>query len=133
MSDKLKVICFLLFVFTLLNISYSQTISPIYFQLINDHQPATAEFLKRIRNLPMFNFYLTTNIGVYGRPLENQVFQQEQIEEKQIVQLKELFKKNPKTRDVAYKLYLLNKGLGNNKEAEKYLKMAKEIDPEINQ
>ena len=40
-------------------------------------------------------------------------------------------KKNPKSRDILYNLYLLEKAEGNITKAEEYLIKAKEIDPMI--
>jgi tetratricopeptide (TPR) repeat protein len=88
-------------------------------------------FLKKIRQLPEFSFFLKTNKNIYGPLLEKQVFEDERKKEEKLVKLESLLQKNPKSRDVLYELYLTNKDLGNEKRAEKYLKMAKEIDPDI--
>lgn len=118
-------------IFIFLNIFASQKISPIYFQLINNNRQATVSFLKKINHHPQFAFFLKTNINNFDHFLENEVFSEQKIKEEKVAQLEALLKKNPKSRDVIYKLYLLNKDLGNNQPAEKYLKIAKEIDPNI--
>ena len=135
-SKKLKVVFYYFFFiifgfFLFLNIFASQRISPIYFQLINNNRKATVEFLKTIKPHPQFSFYLTTNINNFDHFLENEVFSEQRINEEKIAELKSLLQKNPKSRDIIYKLYLVNKDLGNNQEAEKYLKLAREIDPNI--
>ena len=123
---------FLLVFFLLLNIFASQKISQLYFQLINNNRQATVAFLKKINKLPLFSFFLNTNIKIYDRWLENEVFSEQRMKEEEMAQLQALLTKNPKSRDIIYRLYLLNKDLGNNQQAGKYLRMVKEIDPNIN-
>jgi tetratricopeptide (TPR) repeat protein len=117
--------------FLFLNILASQEISSLYFQIVNNEKPAVVAFLKKIRRLPEFSFFFKTNKNIYGPLLEKQVFEDERKKEEKLVKLESLLQKNPKSRDVLYELYLTNKDLGNGKKAEKYLKMAKEIDPDI--
>jgi len=88
--------------------------------------------LKKINKLPLFSFFLNTNIKIYDRWLENEVFSEQRMKEEEMAQLQALLTKNPKSRDIIYRLYLLNKDLGNNQQAGKYLRMVKEIDPNIN-
>ena len=121
----------LLIFFLFLNILASQEISSLYFQIVNNEKPAVVAFLKKIRRLPEFSFFFKTNKNIYGPLLEKQVFEDERKKEEKLVKLESLLQKNPKARDVLYELYLTNKDLGNEKRAEKYLKMAKEIDPDI--
>jgi len=121
---------FLVF-FLLLNIFYSQKVSQLYFQLVNNKRQATVKFLKDIKNNSQFSFFLTTNINRFDRFLENEVFSEQKIGEEKIAELESLLKKNPKSRDINYKLYLLHKKLGNIQQTENYLKAAKEIDPNI--
>jgi len=122
---------FFLIFFIFLNIFASQKISPIYFQLINNNRKATVNFLKRIKTHPQFAFFLKTNKNIFNHYLENEVFSEQRKNEEKIAELESLLAKNPKSRDIIYKLYLINKDLGNDHQAEKYLKMAKEIDPNI--
>ncbi len=124
-------IIFFLVFFLFLNIFSSQRVSPLYYQITNNNRRAVVEFLKKIKTLPEFSFYLTTNIGCFDRFLENEVFGEQRKKEEKITELKSILIKNPKSRDALYNLYLLNKELNKNQEAEKYLKLAKEIDPEI--
>lgn len=126
-----SVLLLLFLFFLLLNIFSSQQISSIYFQLMNNNRQATVEFLKRINKHPQFSFFLETNRNIFNHFLENEVFNEQRIKEEKIAQLKSLLQKNPKSRDIIYSLYLFNKDLGNNQQAEKYLKMAKQIDPEV--
>jgi len=121
----------LLIFFLFLNILASQQISSLYFQIINNEKTAVVAFLKKIRRLPEFSFFFKTNKNIYGPLLEKQVFEDERKKEEKLVKLESLLQKNPKSRDVLYELYLTNKDLGNEKKAEKYLKMAQEIDPDI--
>lgn len=122
---------FLFVLFLLLNIFASQKISSIYFQLMNNNRQATVEFLKKINNHPQFAFFLETNKNIFNHFLENEVIYEQRIKEEKIAELESLLKKNPKSRDIIYNLYLLNKDLGNSQQAKKYLKMSKEIDPNI--
>jgi len=132
-SPKIKwgILMLLLVFFLFLNIFSSQKISPLYFRLINNDRLATVDFLKRIKTHPQFRFFLSTNINCFDYFLENEVFSEQKIKEERVAELSFLLQKNPKSRDVTYGLFLLNKDLGNTKQAEKYLKITKEIDPNI--
>lgn len=121
------------FVFTLLilNLIGSQLISPLYFQLVNNKKGATVNFLKKIKTFPEFQKILEMNKNIYGKTVEEKVFQQENKKKLMINNLEQILIKNPKVRDVLYSLYLLYKESGDNLTAEKYLRRTKEIDPSV--
>lgn len=124
-------VTYLAILFFVLNFYFSQKISQIYFQLINGDRKATVVFLQRIQKLPSFAFFLKTALNSFDYRIKNEVYADQIDKEKKIVLLTELLKKNPKSRDVLYRLYLLNKDLGHTQSADKYLKIAKEVDPDI--
>jgi hypothetical protein len=113
-----------LFFFLLFNILFSQSVAPLYFQLINENKNAVLGFLKKIKPLPEFKSEWKKYEAVYGKTIRNDVFRQE-IEQKQMIQkLEQMLAKNPKARDVLYSLFLLTGD-------QKYLQQAKAVDPSI--
>jgi len=134
LSMKRLGLLFTLVVFTffvVLNIVFSQNISPLYFQIINRQLPATISFLKDIRSLPQFQAELTKFSKQYNKPLKKAVFAKENEIRWKTIYLKKLLKQNPNARDVLYKLSLLYQQEGNKYQANKYFNQAKQIDPLI--
>ena len=124
-------IIYLAVLFFVLNFYFSQKISPIYFRLINGDRKAVVLFLQRIQNLPSFSFFLESSLNNFDHKIENEVYADQISKKKNIVLMTELLKRNPKSRDILYRLYLLNNDMGNTYAANEYLKMAREIDPNI--
>lgn len=120
------------FVFLLINIVSSQSISSIYFQLINDDKKATVEYLKKIKNLPDFKEELSRYQAVLGEQIKHEVFIEDEQRQQQIKKLEALLEKNPKARDVLYNLCLLYQQAGDKIKANKYLKKTVDVDPTIN-
>jgi len=118
--------------FVVLNVFSSQTISPLYFQMINHNPTATIHFLKDIKNLPEFKTELAKLSKQYNQPFKKDVFAQENERKQKIIYLKKLLKQNPKARDVLYNLSLLYQQEGNKNQTNQYFKQAKHIDPMIN-
>jgi hypothetical protein len=117
--------------FLLMNIIYSQAINPLYNRVIDNDRPATIEFLKKIRSLPVFKDELMAYQSTYGSVIADEVFKEERSRKAMIGKLESLLEKNPKSPDVLYELYELNKTEGNIGLAKQYLERAKEIDPSI--
>jgi tetratricopeptide (TPR) repeat protein len=113
----------------LLNIFTSQTVSSLFYGVINNHYQSIVLFLKKIKNQSFFNQELKKYQLIYGRKIENDVFFEERERQEKIKKLEVLLQKNPDARDVLYQLYLLYQEAGNNKKAEEYYKKVKEIDP----
>ena len=132
-NSKLLKSLFVFFIFILLiiNLISSQTISPIYFQMINNNKKAVVSFLEKIKTFPEFQKILEMNKNIYGKTVEEETFRQENKKRLMINNLEQKLIKNPKARDVLYSLYLLYKEKGDNLTVEKYLKQAREVDPAI--
>lgn len=125
MSNKLKIIFFfVLFVFLIFNIAFSQSIYPTYFQLINENENAVISFLTKIKSLPVFSSELKKYETVYGKTIGDDVFREEREQKLAIEKLEQILEKNPYSRDVLYSLFFLT-------HKQKYLQQAKEVDPTI--
>jgi len=122
---------FLLVVFLLLNIFFSQNISSLFTGLVNNQKQAVVSYLKKIKLLPQFGNELKYYKQTFGKEIEDEVFKDKREREKKIIELEGVLKKNDQARDVLYGLYLLYKEDGNNIKAEEYLKRAKKIDPTL--
>lgn len=120
-----------IFLFLSINIFFSQNISPIFFGLVNNDKKSAVTFLQKIINHNNFENQLKYFEKIFGSSLKNDVFAKKLQREAKIKELEQILKKNPQSRDVLYGLYLLNLEKESQKTAEKYLKLAKEIDPEI--
>ncbi|MDO8741834.1 MAG: hypothetical protein Q7J11_01680, partial [Candidatus Roizmanbacteria bacterium] len=117
--------------FLIINLIFSQTISPLYFQLVSNNKKATVSFLEKIKTLPEFQKILEMNKNIYGKTIEKETFRQENEKKLMINNLEQELIISPKARDILYSLYLLNKEGGDNLAAENYLRRAKEIDPTL--
>ena len=122
---------FLLF-FLVSNIIFSQTISPLFSQVVNGDKKAVIEYLKKIKSQSEFKKELEYYKNTYGVEIERQVFEEDRKREEKIKEYKLVLQKNSKSRDVLYGLYLLYQSKGDNRQAQGYLEMAKEVDPTIN-
>jgi len=134
-SQKSKIFTFLfvilIFAFLFLNLLYSQLISPLYSQFIEENKNATVDYLKRIKTLPSFKTQLSVFENIYGKTIKEEVFREDLTRNEKIKKLEQVLEKNPKARDVLYSLYQLYWEKGDKITAEKYLKQAKEVDPNI--
>ncbi len=117
--------------FLFLEIYFSQQISPLFFHLVNNDRKAAVEFLQKIRVLPSFSKQLDYFGNIYGFSLKTEVFSAERAREEKIKKLEQILEKNHQSRDILYSLYLLYKEKGDRFTANKYLKLAKEVDPTI--
>jgi len=120
-----------LFLYLFFNVFSSQTISPVYFGVVNKDKKEVVQYLKTIRQQPLFISELQKYKNIYGNNIENGVFSEEKQKIDEIKNLEQILEKSPYSRDVLYRLYLLNKDLGNKQMTEEYLNRAKEIDPTI--
>ena len=121
----------IVFFYLFFNVFSSQTISPLYFQLTNEDKNAVVQYLKAIRLQPVFVSELQKFKNIYGSDIENQVFSEEKDKQRLIKNLEQILEKNPYSRDILYRLFLLNKDLGNKQLAGEYLRRVKEVDPNI--
>lgn len=132
MPDKKQILTLLFFLFfLLLNIYFSQKISPIFFGLVNNEKKSTVLFLQKIRDREDFDKQLKYFEEVFGPSIKNDVFAKELKRKSKIKQLEQILDKNLQARDVLYSLYLLNLEKSDKTAAEKYLKLAKEVDPTL--
>ncbi|MBI2051469.1 hypothetical protein HYT33_01775 [Candidatus Roizmanbacteria bacterium] len=113
------------------NIASSQLISPLYFRLVDNEKENIVEFLTRIKSLPEFPGKLLLFKNLYGRRIEDAVFEKEERREKMIQNLEQILKENPKAKEVLYSLFLLHRDAGEREKAKMYLERAKAVDPEI--
>lgn len=114
----------ILTVFLLANIIQSQTISSIFFPMVNGYRLSAVEFLKKIRRESIFASELKKFQNIYGKSIEDEVFYEERKRNQIIKNLEQILEKNPQARDVLYSLYLLTND-------QKYLQRAKAVDPNI--
>ena len=119
------------FLFLILNLVFSQTISPLYFQLVTENKKATLSFLEKIKQLPFFERELKNAEKVYGQGVYDEVFKSERERKLKIKNLEQALEKNSLSRDVLYSLYLLYKDHGDESKAQEYFNRAKTIDPNI--
>jgi hypothetical protein len=124
---------FIVLIFALLffNLAYSQLISPLYFRFISSDKNATVTFLEKIKTFPEFQNILEMNNIIYDKTVKKEIFQKENEKKMMINNLEQKLLINPKSRDVLYSVYKVYLSEGNVKMAEKYLKLAKEIDPSL--
>lgn len=121
----------LVFLFLLANIIQSQKILLFYNGLIYDDKKNVVKFLKNIKTLPEYQQILSANADIFGQDLKNEVIEDDIKRKEMINKLYILLQKNPKSRDVLYGLYLLNKEAGNSTLANRFLNKAKKIDPNL--
>lgn len=117
--------------FLILNIYFSQNLSPVFFNLVNNDKKAVINFLKNIRLSPEFEKQIQYFEDIYGSSIKDDVLEEELHRESEIKKLEQILKKNPQSRDVLYRLYQLHLEKGDNKIAEKYFRLAKKVDPNI--
>jgi len=121
-----------IFAFLFLNLVYSQTISPLYFKFINEDQKSVVSFLQKIKNLAIFNKELNKSKNLFGKDIENDVFQPDFERNIKIKEFEQVLQKNPQSKDILYGLFQLYSEKGDKIIANKYLLQAKAIDPNIN-
>ncbi len=127
----------LIIVYLIANIVWSQNISSIYFKLSNiksskiEMKKSAYNLLISIRKLPFYKDYLTRYKNVFGNSIEEDI----RIENKKrfdyLENLNALLEKNPKSRDVLFRLYIYYKEEGNIQKALQYLNTLKQIDPDF--
>jgi hypothetical protein len=115
--------------FLIFNIVSSQIISPIYFGLVEGGRKDTVVFLQKIRDLPEFETELKKYQEVYGKDIKEDVFEEENTQNKKIKNFEQTLERNTYSRDILYSLYLLHKQKGDDSTAETYLKQVRQIDP----
>jgi len=118
-------------VYVILNVVFSQLISPLYFRQVVDERDAIVPYLQSVRSLPSFQKDLILYKNLYGKRIEEEVFYNDALRENKIKDLELLLQKNPSSRDTLYNLYLLYSQAGNEPKALEYLNRAKLIDPAL--
>mgnify|MGYP001562952195 FL=1 len=117
--------------YVVLNVVFSQLISPLYFRQVVDERDAIVPYLQSVRSLPTFQKDLILYKNLYGKLIEEEVFYNDLLRENKIKELEETLQKNPSSRDTLYNLYLLYSQAGNEPKALEYLNRAKLIDPAL--
>lgn len=118
-------------VYVILNIVFSQLISPLYFRQVVDEQDTIVSYLQSVRSLPTFQKDLILYKNLYGKRIEEAVFYNDMLRDNKIKELEETLQKNPSSRDTLYNLYLLHSQAGNENRALDYLDRARSIDPAL--
>ena len=118
-------VAILIFAFLFLNLLYSQLISPLYPQFVNESKNTVVEYLKKIKTLSSFEIQLNVFENIYGRGIKEEVFQEDLVRNQKIKKLEQVLEKNPNSRDVLYSLYQLYWEKGDSLTAGKYLKLIK--------
>jgi len=117
--------------YVLLNVVFSQLISPLYFRQVTDERDAIVPYLQSVRSLPTFQKDLILYKNLYGKRIEEEVFYNDMLRENKIKELEETLLKNPSSRDTLYNLYLLYSQAGNESKALEYHARALLIDPAL--
>lgn len=120
------------FIFLIINIYFSQNISPLYQEIINNEKEAVISYLKKIKKQPFFKSELKKFTQIFDQSIAKEVFFEDEQRKIKIQKLKEALKKNPKSRDILTNLAILYQEDGNDKLAQEYFNKAKEIDPNLN-
>ncbi len=124
---------FILSLYLIFNILTSQIISPLYFNLINGNKiMAVIGYLEKLRLYPLFSAELQKYRHVYGTKIDDFVFASEREQKNIIHKYEQALQKNPDSVTALYNLSLLYGESGEQQKAEKYLKLAKDLDPGIN-
>ena len=131
MKQQEKIGYIFIFAFCFLNLISSYSISPLYFQFINNDETATVNFLQKINSLPDYKRILEMNNNIYGLTIEEQIFAKNNQKKEMINDLEQKLLINPKSRDILYSLYQLYLEEGNENLANDYLRQAKEVDPSV--
>jgi hypothetical protein len=126
-----NILFLLIFSFFVANVFASQTVSPLYGQIVNGDEKAVVSFLKKTKMLPEYQSLFATQLNIYGVDLQNEVYSEEKKRQYMITHLEPLLQKNPKSRDVLYTLSMLYRQEGNVQMAEKYRILAEEVDPMV--
>jgi tetratricopeptide (TPR) repeat protein len=128
----LKIFLFsFVFIFLLINIYFSQNISPLYQEIVNNEKEAVISYLKKIKKQPFFKSELKKFTQIFNQSIAKEVFFEDEKRKIKIQKLKEALKKNPKSRDILTNLAILYNEDGNDKLAQEYFNKAKEIDPNL--
>lgn len=127
----------LLAVFLLANIVASQTVSPLYFNLVSPPQPTADKFqnaitfLIAIESLPQYQEHLNYYRNLYGETIVDSVSGPKRERLLLLQSFEQILQKNPKSRDILYSLSVFYRETGDEIKAEEYLRQAKDLDPAI--
>lgn len=128
----LKIFTFsFVFIFLIINIYFSQNISPLYQKILNNEKEAVISYLKKIKKQPFFKSELKKFTQIFDQSIAKEVFFENEQRKIKIQKLKEALKKNPKSRDILTNLAILYQEDGNDKLAQEYFNKAKEVDPNL--
>ena len=128
----LKIFTFsFVFIFLIINIYFSQNISSLYQEIINNEKEAVISYLKKIKKQPFFKSELKKFTQIFNQSIAKEVFFEDEQRKIKIQKLKEALKKNPKSRDILTNLAILYHEDGNYKLAQEYFNKAKEVDPNL--
>ena len=119
------------FIFLIINIYFSQNISPLYQKILNNEKEAVISYLKKIKKQPFFKSELKKFTQIFDQSIAKEVFFEDEQRKIKIQKLKEALKKNPKSRDILTNLAILYQEDGNDKLAQEYFNKAKEVDPNL--
>ena len=119
------------FIFLIINIYFSQNISPLYQKILNNEKEAVISYLKKIKKQPFFKSELKKFTQIFDQSIAKEVFFENEQRKIKIQKLKEDLKKNPKSRDILTNLAILYQEDGNDKLAQEYFNKAKEVDPNL--
>jgi len=128
----LKIFLFyFVFIFLIINIYFSQNISFLYQEIINNEKEAVISYLKKIKKQPFFKSELKKFTQIFNQSIAKEVFFEDEQRKIKIQKLKEALKKNPKSRDILTNLAIIYQEDGNDKLAQEYFNKAKEVDPNL--
>ncbi len=122
-----------LYIFLLANVAYSQYVPDVYYSLMSGNRSSAAYFLQSLRNTRWYARFSPMLTAIYGHSFDDDIFFDKIYRSDQIKSLEAIVSRYPPHRDVFYYLSLLYREQGDVNSADRYLQMAKEIDPLVEQ
>ena len=117
--------------FLILNIIASQAISPLFIKVVTGQKDGIVNYLIKIKGTPEFDSEYSKYHNIFGEDLDSRIFANNAANKALVSNFEQILTKNPKSRDALYGLYKIYRDSGDTTQAEQYLKLAREVDPDI--
>ena len=121
----------ILFLYLIVNIYLSESLSPLYTKLTGGEFDATVAYLQKTKKIGIYDVEAAPFKEIYGRSIEQAVAIKDEEKKSEFARVEAELAANPKARDVLYRLYQLYSREGEVQKAREYLKRAQAVDPEI--
>ncbi|NTU46000.1 hypothetical protein HGA88_00025 [Candidatus Roizmanbacteria bacterium] len=114
-----------------LNVLFSQWIDPLYFDYVEEKEPAVVQTLEKLQTIPEFPQVLAVQKNIFGENLKDKVVAPQLQQKQRISQLEKLLERNPSARDVLWNVSRLEQMSDNPDKAKEYADRAKAVDPTL--